>query len=85
LIRDRTTQSFAAFLDWVKSHLRRRATDDDADPTLGAFVVDRHDGQLAALRVVFPESRIVFCSKHLGENVKQVMGHASKRIGSRRF
>jgi hypothetical protein len=63
LIRDRGTQALAAFLGWVKSHLP------------AAFVVDRHDGQLAALRLVFPKSRIVFYSKHVGENVKRAMGN----------
>jgi hypothetical protein len=66
LIRDRTTQAFAAFFARLKWHLCGSDTDMDSDPTAAAFVVDRHDGQLAALRLVFSKSRIVFGSKRSG-------------------
>jgi hypothetical protein len=82
LIRDRTMASFASFLAWVKQYLRVGGADSDSEPTPRAFVVDRHDGQLAALRQVFPESRTVFCAKHLGENIRRAMGHQSKAAGA---
>jgi hypothetical protein len=59
-IRDRTASAVEHFLRWVKTYLREGQVDMDSDPTPKAFVVDRHDGQLAALREVFPRSGIVF-------------------------
>jgi hypothetical protein len=57
---NRTAISFEHFLGWVKEQL-------PVAPK--AFVVDRHLGQLAALKTVFPESRIVFCRFHLAANI----------------
>jgi hypothetical protein len=82
LIRDRTMATFTSFLGGVKQSLRVGDEDSDSEPTPRAFVFDSHDGQLAALRQVFPESRIVFCAKHLGENIRRVMGHQSKAVGA---
>jgi hypothetical protein len=73
-VRDHTIKPFMAFLHWVKQYVRVGDIHTDSDATLKAFVIDRHDGQLAALREVFSRSRIVFCAKHLGENTRRVMG-----------
>jgi hypothetical protein len=69
-------------LHWVKQHLCVGDTHTDSDATPKAFVVDRHDGQLAALRKVFPGSRIVFCAKHLGENIRRGMGTQLPAVGA---
>jgi hypothetical protein len=82
LIRDRTTSTFVPFLRWVKQYLREGEANMDSDPTPKAFVVDRHDSQLAAVREVFPRSRIVFCAKHLGANLRQVRGTRSPVVGA---
>jgi hypothetical protein len=47
-----------------------------------AFIVGRHNGQLAALREVFLGTRSVFCVKHLGENIRKVMGTRSPIVGA---
>jgi hypothetical protein len=73
LIRDRTIEAFVDFLSWVKQYLGADDRDSHSTPVPQAFVVDRHDGQLAALRQVFPESRIVFYAKHLTENIPRAL------------
>jgi hypothetical protein len=77
LIRDRMIKQFVDVLTWFRGHL---SLEGGASPeqTSRAFVVDRHDTQLAALQKVFPKSRIVFCSKHLGANIRRAMGNHSK-------
>jgi hypothetical protein len=37
--------------------------------------VDRHCNQLAALQMVWPNSRIAFCSKHLDVNIRRAVGN----------
>jgi hypothetical protein len=43
-----------------------------------SFVVDRYYCQLAALRIILPNSRIAFCSKHLDVNIRLAMGKHSQ-------
>jgi hypothetical protein len=91
LMMDRTKFSFKDFLIWVKKRLVKTddtedsasesdstsESDDDAAPVPRAFVVDRHDGQFAALKEVYPRSRVVFCRFHLGANLRATFGKDS--------
>jgi hypothetical protein len=68
---DRCTERFEDFLKWLS-------------PQLGgvprAFVVDRHEGQSNAIASVFPESKLVYCAKHLASNISQWFAKKSKIV-----
>jgi hypothetical protein len=74
LIRNRTIEAFVDFLSWVKQYLCAGDRDFQSTPVPNAFVVDRHDGQFAALRQLFPRSRIMFCAKYLAGNIRPALG-----------
>jgi hypothetical protein len=53
---------------------------DAGPPVPLAFAVDRHLGQLAALREVYPRSCIVYCRFHLKMNLKATFGRRSSIV-----
>jgi hypothetical protein len=69
LICDRTTESFRGFLEWIREQLP--APVNREDPVPRAFMVDRHQGQFAAITLVYPLSAIFFCALHLESNIKE--------------
>jgi hypothetical protein len=80
LMRGRMIGVFLSFLRWSKQHLRMTDADLDSESTLRVFVVDRQDGHLAALQEMFPKSGILFCSKHLGENMGRTTGNQPEAL-----
>jgi ubiquitin C-terminal hydrolase len=82
LTLDRTQISFGDFLRWVRKRLSQQGTVPAKIVIPLAFVVDRHLGQLAALKEVFPESRIVFCRFHLEQNIASLFGEKSAVVAA---
>jgi hypothetical protein len=72
-LRDRTTESFSHFLTWMRDHVVNREI-DPGHPVPRAIVVDRHDGQYAAIQGVFPRFRVIFCAEHLATNIQRALG-----------
>jgi hypothetical protein len=62
---DRCAERFTDFLQWLFERM---------ESTPLAFVVDRHEGQAKAIRTVFPTARIIYCAKHLGQNISALFG-----------
>jgi hypothetical protein len=44
------------------------------------ILCDRHPSQISAIKKVFPETHIVFCQKHLGENFKTHGGDTVEKL-----
>jgi transposase-like protein len=70
---NRTADEFKDFLDWVKPRLRHG--DEAISPI--AVIVDRHEGQYEAIREVFGDTRVIFCAKHLAQNISKTFGKQS--------
>jgi hypothetical protein len=72
-LRDRTTESFSQLLTWMRDHVADREI-GPGHLVPGAIVVDRRDGQYATIQDVFPQSRVIFCPKHLPANIQRALG-----------
>jgi hypothetical protein len=67
-LMERTADQFAEYLGWLRTELTVEGSPEPFCPI--AVVVDRHEGQLKAIRDIFPATHVVFCTKHLRANIR---------------
>ena len=60
----RTIESFVSYFTKLKEHIG----------DVGVFLTDRNAAQIAALRQVWPEAKIMYCLEHIARNIKTNVG-----------
>jgi hypothetical protein len=64
ILRNSTTSVISKFLTYFRSKLIIYPK---------AFVVDRNQSQMELISNIFPNSKIIFCSKHLASNIRNII------------